>query len=316
MATREKRLLIFPLISLFLLLISFALLSFWGYQIFYKSKSGKKSIVQKDSISSSSKPKDSVSNSNGTRDSLQKMYSAAISNLDDQPGTPPNPSRPDSLQENVKLNPEDFYKLRNEISDLLRNPASNGDLELARQKIVELQDKIQQLHDRNVNVELENKKLNAVLSQLLKNKVKGNSKPTIGSALPRNAPPMIINDLRLVAINVGDNSEVETTLAEQTDKLIGYFIAKNNNTYNNGEIFVVVTQPNGHVMQNSPWEAGSFETATGRKSYTCKMNFDGNRTEGTRLQFTINADNFEKGNYNVSVYYNGEVIKRMSKTLL
>lgn len=315
MATRDKRLLIFPLISLFLLLISFALLSFWGYQIFYKSRNEKKSVAQKDSISSSIKPRDSVSSSNGTRDSLQKMYSATISNLDNHPGTPVNPP-PDSLNEGVKINPEDFYKLRNEITDLLRNPASNGDLELARQKIVELQDKIQQLHDRNVNVEQENKKLNAVLNQLLKNKVKGNIKPNVVSAKPKNVQPMIINDLRLVAINVGDNSEVETTLAEQTDKLIGYFIAKNNNTYNNGEIFVVVTQPNGHVMQNSPWEAGSFETAMGRKSFTCKMNFDGNRADGTRLQFTINGDNFEKGNYTVSIYYNGEVIKKISKPLL
>lgn len=316
MATREKRLLIFPLISLVLLLISFGLLSFWGYQIFYKSRNEKKSVVQKDSISSPSKPKDSLSTSNGTRDSLQKMYSAAISSLDDHPGSSADPSRPDSLQEGVKINPEDFYKLRNEISDLLRNPASNGDLELARQKIVELQDKIQQLHDRNVNVEQENKKLNAVLSRLLKNQVKGTFKPNIRSPQPGNVPPMIINELRLVAINVGDNSEVETTLAEQTNKFIGYFIAKNNNTYNNGEIFIVVTDPNGHVMQNSPWEAGNFETATGRKSYTCKINFDGNRPDGTRLQFTVNADNFEKGNYTVSIYYNGEVIKKLSKPLL
>ena len=316
MATREKRLLIFPLISLFLLLISFALLSFWGYQIFYKSRNEKKSVVQKDSILSSSKPKDSVSASNGTRDSLQKMYSATISNLDDRPAIPVNPPHPDSSLERVKISPDDFYKLRNEISDLLKNPSSNGDLELARQKIVELQDKIQQLHERNVNVEQENKKLNAALSQLLKNKGKRNNKPNIGSAQPRNVQPLIITDLRLVAINVGENSEVETSLAEQTDKLIGYFIAKNNNAYNNGEIFVVVTQPNGHVMQNSPWEAGSFETAMGRKSYTCKMNFDANKPDGTRLQFTINADNFEKGNYTISIYYNGEVIKKMSKSLM
>ena len=265
---------------------------------------------------SSSKAKDSVSSSNGTRDSLQKMYSAAISNLDNNPAIPVNPPRSDSMNTDLKINPEDFYKLRNEIADLLRNPASNGDLELASQKIVELQNKIQELHNRNVNVEQENKKLNAVLNQLLKNKAKGNTRPIVGAAKSKNVQPILINDLRLAAINAGDNSEVETTLAEQTDKLIGYFIAKNNNTYNNGEIFVVVTQPDGHVMQNSPWEAGSFETAMGRKSYTCKISFDGNRADGTRLQFTINGDNFAKGNYTVSIYYNGEVVKKIIKPLL
>ncbi|MEP6616574.1 MAG: hypothetical protein ABJA57_08350 [Ginsengibacter sp.] len=305
MAIRNTRLLVLPLISLFLLLISFALLSYWGYQIFYRSKNEKRPGVQKDSANSSE----------GSRDSLQKIYSAAISNLD-HPEIAMSSLPPDSTDTSHVIKPEDFYKLRNEITDLLKNPASNGDLEIARQKIVELQDKIQLLHTRNESVELENKKLSAALTQLSKKKSIEEIRTPASTLKTRETLPITVSDLHLAAINVGQNSEVETTLAEQTVKLIGYFVAKNNNTYNNGEIFVVVTQPDGHIMQNSPWEAGSFQTSNGRKSYSCKMSFDGFKKEGTRLQFTLNAENFEKGNYSVVIYNNGIVVKKIIKSLL
>jgi hypothetical protein len=220
----------------------------------------------------------------------------------------------------IKIKPEDFYRLRSEITELLKNPASNADLEIARQKIVELQQKIQDLNNRYTNIELENKKLNAALNQVLKNKpVRLNPKysPPVRTLNSKNnvAGNVSISDMNLAAINVSENREVETTLAEQTEKFIGYFTLKHGPNISSSEIYVVVTQPNGHVIQSSPWEAGSFETTLGRKSYSCKLNFDGSRNESIRMQFSINGEGFEKGNYNIQVYHDGVVVKKWVKTL-
>ena len=162
--------------------------------------------------------------------------------------------------------------------------------------------------------------MNAALNQVLKNKPVGlNPKysPPVRTLNSKNsvAPLVSISDMNLAAINVGENREVETTLAEQTEKFIGYFTLKHGPNISSSEIYIVVTQPDGHVIQSSPWEAGSFETTLGRKSYSCKLNFDGSRNESTRMQFSINGEGFEKGNYNIQVYHDGAVVKKWVKTL-
>jgi hypothetical protein len=304
---KNTRLLILPLISLFLLLISFIFLSYWGYRIFNTSKTEKKErVASKDSTAS-----------NVTRDSLRNIYSATLNSIQN-PVDLPMQTTDSGIGEKIK--PEDFYRLRNEITELLKNPGSSADLETARLKIIELQQKIQDLNDRYNNIEEQNKKLSATLNQVLKNKAASQNPKSISierhPETKNNAGGGVsITDLNLTAINVNDNREVETTLAEQTGKFIGYFTIKHSPNITANEIYVVVTQPDGHVIQSSPWEAGSFETALGRKSYSSKLLLDGNRNESERLQFSLTGDGFVPGTYNVQVYHDGVVVKKSSKVL-
>ena len=305
---KNTRLLILPLISLFLLLISFIFLSYWGYRIFNTSKTEKKeSAASKDSTAS-----------NVTRDSLRNIYSATLNSIHNPVDLPMQTT--DSGIGETKIKPEDFYRLRNEITELLKNPGSSADLETARQKIIELQQKIQDLNYRYNNIEEQNKKLSATLNQVLKKKTATQNPRSISmerrpETKNNTGVGVSINDLNLTAINVNDNREVETTLAEQTAKFIGYFTIKHGPNIGANEIYVVVTQPDGHVIQSSPWEAGSFETSLGRKNYSSKLLFDGNRSESIRLQFSLTGDGFVPGTYNVQVYHDGVVVKKISKVL-
>ena len=81
------------------------------------------------------------------------------------------------------------------------------------------------------------------------------------------------------------------------------------------EMLVVVLQPDGRVLKNSEWDAGSFNTQEGKKLYSYKLNFTYARGEPKRLNFSLRADRYQKGNYTMQLYYNGLMIGKAVKTL-
>jgi hypothetical protein len=123
-------------------------------------------------------------------------------------------------------------------------------------------------------------------------------------------------DLRLTALMTNDDKEVETIIAKETEKLVGSFFIKNSaGTNSNTEVMIVVIQPDGQVLKNSAWESGTFSTEEGRKIYSYKIRFDSNRGEVKHLDFSLNADGFQKGSYIMQVYHNGKLIGRALKNL-
>jgi hypothetical protein len=268
--------------------------------------------------------KDSTASANATRDSLQKIYRATINNMGTLDSTW---TQADSLKGNLDVKLSEFYKLRNEIADILKNPAKKEDLDLAKQKIGELQKRVDQLRDRNLDVEKENKRLYAILQQLtneqkqavqnIKPVVYENKGPADNNIPATTATPFAASDIRLSAMMVDEGKERETLQALQTDKLVGSFIVKNNTTqFNKAEVVVVILQPDGKTLQNSAWETGRFETKEGRKIYSCKVSFDYNKGETKRLSFSLNTDKSLKGNYTVQLYHNGTLIGKTVKTLI
>ena len=81
------------------------------------------------------------------------------------------------------------------------------------------------------------------------------------------------------------------------------------------DIMIVVVQPNGQVLQKSPWESGSFETNEGKKVYSCKIRCETARGENKQYNFSLTADKFYKGNYVMQVYHNGVLLARINKSL-
>lgn len=322
---RENRSSLLLIVSLLLFLMSFVILCTWGYNEYYGTREKTKTIgaVKGDSATIAKAARDAA---NATRDSLQKIFIATIRQLDKRFDSTLNLAS--TIQTPLQERLNEFFLLKTEISDILKDKNNDADLGLARQKISELQKKINELVGRNNEVEQENKRLYAMLKQLsADNKVpEQNARPVsfenkseIKAAPEKNQGTENVfqaYDLRLSAFTVADNKELETYQAVETDKFIGSFVVKNNHAVNNvAEVFIIILQPDGHVLQKSTWESGTFETLEGRKIYSCKLRFDYTKGEPKKLLFSINSEKFIKGNYTMQVYYNGSMIGKISKSL-
>lgn len=311
---KDTKTLLFLSILLLFLLVSFVLLCTWGYYKFYYKN-------QVDKPKTQLVAKIPIAIDDDYRDSLQKIYTATINNISTSLDT--TLKNADSLQFHSDLKPAEFYKLENEIATILKNNPLKADLDIAWQKIAELQNKLAELHNRNMNVEDENKRLNGKLAQLA-NEIKGveqniktnNSENKNITKNPSSATVFTVSQLRLSAVIIKDGIEQETMQSEQTEKFLGSFIVKSNfNQSNSAEIIVVVLQPDGHVMQSSTWESGTFDTREGRKIYSSKLHFEYTNGEAKRLSFSLSADKYQKGEYVMQVYYNGMMIGKTFKTL-
>lgn len=316
---KDSKSILLLVVSVLLILVSFALLWTWGFSIGNITKDNKQATVLV--------VKDSTAATNAARDSLKKVYEATISNLGTLDSTW---TRADSLKTDLDVKLSEFYKLRNEIAIILKNPVKKEDLDLAQKKINELQKRISQLRDTNTDIEKENKRLYDVLQQLTnvpKEQIQQTVKPAVfedkgtpASAAPaeKNIPVSIFtaSDMRLTALMIDGDKETETYQAQQTDKFTGTFTVKNNlAVFSNTEIVVVVTQPDNKVLQTSAWESGRFDTREGTKIYSCKVKFEYAKGENKRLSFSLNADKFQKGTYTMQLYFNGNLIGRALKTL-
>ncbi|MBK7735256.1 MAG: hypothetical protein IPI36_08520 [Chitinophagaceae bacterium] len=106
-------------------------------------------------------------------------------------------------------------------------------------------------------------------------------------------------------------------MADKASKIVGTFNFKNNSSQSNTtEVIVVVTQPNGKILQKSSWESGSFQTKDGKRMiYTCKLRNDYEAWETKHLLFTLVGENYSSGRYNMKVYQNGIMLANYIKQL-
>lgn len=267
--------------------------------------------------------KDSAAVADGIRDSLQKIYSVTINDLDSRLAETRNDADSVKTQLNSKLT--EIYKLKNEISTILKNRgASKADMLLARQKISLLQEKVDELRTQNDNMEAEKRQLNDVLSQLtqevkgLEENVKrlGEENKVLVEKV-NLASVFVASELKLAAITVKNSKEQETLQSKKASKLIVSFTVQNNISENNhAEVYLVLTQPDGQTLKNSVWDSGSFDTQNeGRKNYTLKMRFEYQKGEPKKLLFTLNPEGYQKGQYTMQVYHNGIRIGQTTQTL-
>jgi hypothetical protein len=308
---RDTKSLSLLLLSSVLFLLSIILLCTWGYQYYHQIQQDKSKMQ---AINNPPAVPDS------TRDSLLKIYKATLSTLDSRVDTAWYNA--DSLKGNLNINLAEFYKLRDEIAILLQAKAPNtDDLNLAKKKVVELQARVEQLRFRNSDVENENKRLKALLSQLA-NETEGveqNIKEV--TTENKNLTAKINNAVAISAANlnlaaVSGNSQNETNQAGEVEKLVGTFTVKNNGSNAaKSDIIVVVLQPDGQVIQKSAWESGMFVTKAGKKIYSCKLRCETSQGESQQLNFSLSADRYQKGTYTMKIYHNGVLIGKMSKAL-
>ncbi len=215
-----------------------------------------------------------------------------------------------------------YNTLRNEIADILKNKTSAADMIIAPEKIIELQEKVDQLSNKTNEVVEENKRLNRLLKQLINERpkksrdiktiIEGNK----ASDEKNGSTSFAVSNLKLVAVSIDNDKEYETYQASKTDKLEGSFYVKNIAGQSNSfEMEVIILRPNGKVFQNSVWESGTFETPEGKKVYSVKLHFDYTKDGNPKMDFSLTAAKFQKGNYIMQIYHKGKMIARMVKTL-
>lgn len=309
---RDTRSLLLLLVSLLLVIVSFVLIWTWGYSYYTKKEESKTIIVSPDAAAITDR----------IRDSLQKEYTATLNQLDIQLDSTLYNSDSLKIQLDVKL--AEFYRLREEIAAILKNRNNNNNFTVAKQKIGELQNKVDDLKDKNQDVENENKKLTDVISQIKTTETNPDrNQKTISTVKAVSSEknntvyqPFSASDLRLAAVMNTAENETETTLAERTEKLNGSFTVVNfNSQLSNAEMMVVVLKPDGRVLKSSAWDSGTFNTVDGKKIYSYKFIFNYSRGEAKRLLFSIKGVSLAKGNYTMEVYHNGLLIGRLVKTL-
>lgn len=305
---RDTKSLSLLLLSSVLFLLSIILLCTWGYQYYHQIQEDK----TKEAIIKNTAP----AVPDGTRDSLLQIYKNTLNSLSSRFDT--TAYNADSLRGTLDINLKEFYRLRDEIAALLQEKNSTVDINLAQKKIGELQQKVDLLKYRNTDVETENKKLRAILEEMAK-QTKGIEQNTRSVEKEnRNLNTKINALLNVKAANLNlaalaNNEQQETNAADQAEKLVGSFTI-NSNISSRCDIIVVVLQPNGQVLQKSAWESGSFETAAGKKIYSCKLLCETAKGENKSLNFSLTADKYLKGKYTMQIYHNGVLIGRMNKS--
>lgn len=311
---KETRISLLLLLSMSLLLLAFVVLFIWGFTYYRKTvNAGPAAIVV---------VKDSAAIVNHTRDSMQRIFTATINKLNASLDS--TRINTDSVQVTMETRLKEFYTLKNEIDRLYDASQTPAQVAQANDKIRTLQKRMDDWRAKYRDVTEQNKRLMALLAQIDKGANTTNvaanrnvvNAPSVPVARPvvNSAGSLSVTDLQLKAI--GEDRQQETYQALQTDEFHGSFIVKaNGSSVQYDEIYVVLQQPDGRVLTQSAWDSGSFETRDGRKVYSYKLRFDYQQGDNKRMNFSIEADRYQKGTYIMQVYHRGILVARTTKSL-
>ena len=299
------------LLSMSLLLLAFVILFIWGFIYYRKTAVAVPAAVEiKNEISPAARY---------TRDSIQQIYTATLQNLN--AALDSTKVNSDAVQVSMEAKMKEFYVLKAEIDLLLANSQSAPVVAEAREKMQQLQLRLQDWRNKYTDITEENKRLSSLLAQMADTKKSSSATPdnpvnenTIITRPVNYTAALSVSDLQLKAMM--EDRKQETFQALQTDQLQGSFNVKGNGaSAGYDEIYIVLQQPDGKVLTQSAWDSGSFETRSGRKMYSYKLRYDNEQGQNKRLNFIIEADRYQKGIYTMEIYHKAILLARTTKSL-
>lgn len=308
---KDRKSLYLLIFALTVVTISFILISIWGYHYYFTS-------IEPKPVTQNIPQNPPAVSKTSMKDSLQTLLNTTVEQLGVENDSTLNDS---SVDKTLALKLIEFNRLKNEIAAILRNKSSSQDMSDAGQKIVKLQQSVDELRDKNNEVAAENERLNNMVKQLIAKKSTAPGKPHTSQPSKKHLAssaytlPLLVSHLRFVAITVNDDNQAITNIAANTKMLSGGFQINVKPENTTTEIYVVVVQPDGKTLFNAAWQSGNFETKTGRKVYSALLHFDNVKDNGKRLSFSIDSHNFQKGNYVMQVYHQGIMIGKLTRTL-
>ncbi len=291
-----------------------ALLGTWGYMLWSRNAGSDNNLF---AGADTTQTENAMSES----DSLRQLFNLAEIRLDSITGANNN------LQGEKSALQKEIDTRKEEINRILSNSnATAADLKRARQLIGELngqigrlETQITQLRGENQELSVRNVHLNSekdVLSQNLamRNVENEELSNTVDVASTLSASGMSITPLK----EKRNGKEKETSFARRVDKLqVAFNIENRITTSGPADLYVIVTDPKGSIVQNMELGSGAMTTRQdGDRNFTAKIPVE--YETGTRkgVSFPIkNGDGFQAGDYKIEVYHNGFKIGESIRSL-
>jgi peptidoglycan hydrolase CwlO-like protein len=276
------------------------LLGSWGYLLWDKNKAGEKITEQQTQITALSSDKTDI----------QRDFDNALARLDSVTGSN-NALSGQNAELQSKYN-KDIEAKKAEIRSILnKKNASDAELKKARTMISELNDKITSLESDVARLTGENQELTVANTTLKQEKsdLETNLATTTSEKEGLEKTVDIASTFSASNIQVTpvderkSGKEKSTTKAKRVDKLVVSFDVENRVAKSGpADMYLIVTAPDGKVISD-----GSVlnTRADGDKSFTAKIPL--NYEQGTRksVQFPIQQNDFNTGNYKIEIYHNG-----------
>ncbi|MBA2499502.1 MAG: hypothetical protein H0V30_07230 [Chitinophagaceae bacterium] len=292
--------------SLLLALLSICLVATWVYHLYDKSLYSDR-LIEKVPV------RDSLAIAHAIQDSLQQIYSESLAELDSTRNTA------DSIKDKLSVRVIELNRLKAAINGIIKNRyATQKDLERARNHINQMKTLMGEMSNENIGLEVEKTRLQATLDQLSGEMVTLQSSiDKLGkenkelSHMVNMASTFILSDMKFNVVDVRkNNKEIATDQVSKADKMIISFMVKNNILrLPSADVYMVVTNPVGRVIQNSIWNSGNFITPKGETiAYTIRDHFDYEKGDLKKIIYTITPDNFFAGDYHLKVFHNGVII--------
>ncbi|RXK61937.1 hypothetical protein ESA94_02690 [Lacibacter luteus] len=275
--------------NILLVVVSLCLVATWGYHLYDKNKyatSVKEVVPVKDSLALQSR----------INDSLRLAYNSLLQQMDSSR----NAVMIDTVGTTAAVNEID--SLRNEISAILAiNNITKEDLKRAEQKIKQLQQRLAQTAGISVQSPAETR--STVTTAKTDNSIKP---PTVETSYT-------VSGVSFRAMETG--RELPTAKADAAGYLsVGATLQTTSANAAESDVFMVITDPSGDVIQDDPWQSGMFTAANDdRLAYTRKAKVLAKRGEPGRFAVNLKLAGFSKGAYSVQIYLNG---MRMARTEL
>jgi hypothetical protein len=288
-----------------------ALLGTWGYLLWNKNPGTSNALTSNKEVATA------MSES----DSLRQMFNLAEMRLDSITGAN------NSLQGEKTALQTEIESKKAEITKILNDKnATSADLRRARQMISQLNGQIARLETQVTQLKGQNQELTArnthlvsekgVLSQNLQNKIQENDQLAntvdVGSTLA--ATGMTITPLK----EKRSGKEKVTNFARKVDKMrVGFNVQNRITTSGPADLYVIVTDPTGHTVQNGNLGSGAMTTRQdGDRNFTAKIPVEYEQGSRKDVSFPIRNDGgFQSGEYKIEVYHNGFKIGEGIRTL-
>ena len=248
------------------------------------------------------------------KSSLQNNFDASLARLDSMA------TINTGLETKLTEKSAEIAKVKTEIRSILnKKNATAFELGKAKKLIAELNGKITGMEADIAKLTEENKtlseekivltqakeKLGQDLANTTTAKQELEKKVDIASTL--NATNIVVTPINIKA----NGKEKVSTSAKKVDKLLISFevdnrIAKPGST----DLYVLVTGPDGQLMQTNLGNAGTFTTREeGEKPFTAKVPVDVETARKKNVEFGFTpGSNFQKGSYKIQIYQNGFLI--------
>ena len=299
---------------LVLVTISFVLISIWAYHSYFQDQHSTPIAVQSEQA-----PAPLVKNNN--KDSLELILDSILRNSTNQQDSIID-NHSDSLDKVLGLKIVEFKKIKSDIIEILNKKTASKNYADA-DKINLLQQNVNELRERNSELESENERLKELVKELTASKNQKGETANENKGIQKtqrkgvHSLPLLVLHLKFTAIHADGGNKKITTLASQTNELAGSFELNIKSTRSNSsKIFIVILQPNGKVLSNPGGKSGMFYTLEGDRKYSVALHMDVLKDNHKRLQFSIKTPSAQKGKYTMQIYHGGILIGRLNKILL